>query len=385
VALATLDPLGLPVTTLVVPGNCADDPLYVPEIHKVQHAFGPGGKTFVMDVKGAALATRAYLAGSGDYYLCPLSETQRSAEQRRVLLQPVWQGRQALRQAVGPAEAGEAEGFCSDVRLVAFVNGQPVAWTERRWLVRSLAFAAGQHQQRERRLHQAEEELASLNERKQGKKRRSAAELQAAAEAIVQQQRVAGLLQVQVRTTTRTRKVRRYGDRPARVEKEPAHRVEAARCPEAIEQASRDEGRDLPALAEHPRPCQPICQRAQGLGAASCRPSPGATRSPGGRDRTTTKTVLQIRSSSPSCSSRRHGATRVAADSGPFGRWPICSPLRYVPLRLRRSCTQADSPSNSIRQCWRDTVGSYGRHSPHIEERPSTQWAGVRKVNSSPR
>src|SRR5947208_2805439 len=46
VALATLDPLGLPVTTLVVPGNCADDPLYVPEIKEVQQAFGTGGKTF---------------------------------------------------------------------------------------------------------------------------------------------------------------------------------------------------------------------------------------------------------------------------------------------------------------------------------------------------
>jgi transposase len=247
VALATLDPLGMPVTTFVVPGNCADDPLYVPEIQKVQHAFGPGGKTFVMDVKGAALATRAYLAGSGDYYLCPLSETQLSAQQRRVLLQPVWQGGQALRQVFRPAVAGEAEelvaeGFFLDVPLVASVNGQPVAWTERRWLVRSLAFAAGQHQQLQRRLLQAEEELAGLNERKQGKKRRGVAELQAAAEAIVQQQRVAGLVQVQVRTTTRTRKVRRYGDRPARVEKEPEHRVEAVRCPEAIEQASREMG-----------------------------------------------------------------------------------------------------------------------------------------------
>jgi hypothetical protein len=36
----------MPVTTLVVPGNCADDPLYVPEIKKVQRAFGKGGKTF---------------------------------------------------------------------------------------------------------------------------------------------------------------------------------------------------------------------------------------------------------------------------------------------------------------------------------------------------
>jgi transposase len=38
VAMATLDPLGMPVTTFVVPGNWADDPLYVPEIKKVQHA-----------------------------------------------------------------------------------------------------------------------------------------------------------------------------------------------------------------------------------------------------------------------------------------------------------------------------------------------------------
>lgn len=247
VAMATLDPLGLPVTTLVVPGNCADDPLYVPEIQKVQHAFGQGGKTFVMDVKGAALATRAFLAGSGDYYLCPLSETHLSAEQRRVLLQPVWQGRQALRQVFRPAEEGEAEellaeGFSFDVRLVAEVNGRPIAWTERRWLVRSLAFAAGQHKQLERRLHQAEEELAGLNERKQGKKRHGAAQLQAAAEAIVQQQRVQGLLHVHVRTSTQTRKVRRYGDRPARVEKELEHRVEVSRCPEALAQAKREMG-----------------------------------------------------------------------------------------------------------------------------------------------
>src|SRR3954471_16437705 len=36
IAMATLDPLGMPVTTFLVPGNCADDPLYVPEMKKVQ-------------------------------------------------------------------------------------------------------------------------------------------------------------------------------------------------------------------------------------------------------------------------------------------------------------------------------------------------------------
>jgi len=36
ISLSTLDPLGLPLTTTGVGGNCADDPLYVPEIQRVQ-------------------------------------------------------------------------------------------------------------------------------------------------------------------------------------------------------------------------------------------------------------------------------------------------------------------------------------------------------------
>ena len=165
VALATLDPLGMPVTTLVVPGNYADDPLYVPEIEKVQQAFGKGGKTFVCDCKAASLGTRAYLASTKDYYLCPLPQTQVSAEQRRDLLQPVWQGRQTLQQVYRPAADGEteelvAEGFSLDVPLQAEVAGQQVTWTERRWLVRSLAYALGQHQQLDRRLQKAQEHAA---------------------------------------------------------------------------------------------------------------------------------------------------------------------------------------------------------------------------------
>jgi transposase len=216
VAMATLDPLGMPVTTLVVPGNSADDPLYVPEIKKVQHAFGPGGKTFVMDCKGAALGTRAFLASCGDCYLCPLSEAQLPVEKRRVLLQPVQQGRQ--------------------------VDGQRVSWTERRWLVRSLAFAAGQHRQLDRRLQKAEEELAQLNERKQGKKRLGAPQLQAASEEVVSRRGAEGLLRVQVRTTTRQRAVRGYGGRPPRAEKEVEHRVEVSRCEQQIAQAKGEMG-----------------------------------------------------------------------------------------------------------------------------------------------
>src|SRR5580658_10184675 len=203
IPLSTLDPFGMPLTTTVVPGNCADDPLYVPEIKKVQAAFGQGGKTFVMDCKGAALETRAYLAHSGDYYLCPLSQTQVDAEQRQSLLQSVWQGKQPLQRVWVPGEEGEpdelvAEGFFVDVELQGKVDGRVVHWTERRWVVRSLRFAAGQQKQLERRLSKAEEQLARLGERKQGKKHLTAKEMAAAAEEIVKGQRVEGLLHLQI-------------------------------------------------------------------------------------------------------------------------------------------------------------------------------------------
>src|SRR6185369_7831254 len=96
VAAAVLDPLGLPLATAVVPGNTTDDPLYVPAIQAVQQSLGAGGRTYVGDCKMAALATRAFVAAAGDFYLCPLSENQLSRTERRALLQPVWEGSQAL-------------------------------------------------------------------------------------------------------------------------------------------------------------------------------------------------------------------------------------------------------------------------------------------------
>ena len=135
-----------------------------------------------------------------------------------------------------------AEGFSFDVPLTAEVNDKQITWTERRWLVRSLAYAAGQHKQLDRRLQKAEEQLAQLNERKQGKKRLSAKEMEAAAEEVIKKQRVEGMLRWQVKTTTHKRTVRRYRDRPERVVKEQEHRLEVSRCEEAIAQAKREMG-----------------------------------------------------------------------------------------------------------------------------------------------
>jgi transposase len=76
VMLAALAPLGMPVATDVVPGQCADDPLYVPAIRRVRASVARRGLLYVGECKMGALETRAVLQGGGDYYLCPLSALQ---------------------------------------------------------------------------------------------------------------------------------------------------------------------------------------------------------------------------------------------------------------------------------------------------------------------
>jgi transposase len=281
IAVAALDPLGMPVTTVVVPGNTADDPLYVPEIKKVQRSFGAGGLTHVGDCKMASLGTRAYVASSHDYYLCPLPQMQLSKEELQGLLQGVWDKRQALQQVYRPkakpkqqhpatdrsekqrpSAAGSqhtkpsspeqdegpqeqelvAEGFAVEVTLRAQVGSKQVQWTERRWVVKSQAFAQAQQQQLEKRLQRATEQLEHLNQRKQGKKVLNALELRQAAQEIVEKEHVEGLLAWQVQTKTHRRTLRRYGDRPQQVVQEKEHRVEHKRQEEAILQAKRAMG-----------------------------------------------------------------------------------------------------------------------------------------------
>lgn len=70
ISMATLDPLGLPISTTVVAGNSADDPLYEPEIKRVRETTGKRGLLYVGDKKMAALQLRAFISGGGDYYLC---------------------------------------------------------------------------------------------------------------------------------------------------------------------------------------------------------------------------------------------------------------------------------------------------------------------------
>jgi transposase len=247
IAAGVLDPLGLPLVTVAVPGNSTDDPLYVPIIQAVQQSFGCGGRTYVGDCKMAALATRAFVAAGQDFYLCPLSENQLSRAERRALLQPVFAGTQALQPVCRPGGEGEpdelvAEGFSVDVELTAKVGEQEVSWTERRWLVRSLAYARAQEAALERRLGKAVDALRDLVRRKQGKKQLFHAELIKAAEAIVAREGVEGLLRYTVQARMKTKQVQAYRDRPARQEAEVFFEIDVCREETPITEKKREMG-----------------------------------------------------------------------------------------------------------------------------------------------
>ena len=222
ISLSALDTLGLPLTTTVVSGNGADDPLYVPEIQRVQATLGAGGKTYIGDCKMGALATRAWIAQSGDYYLCPLGGKQMPEDTLDALLAPVFSGAQPLEPVYDPVPADPtvpptliAEGYVLTVDLAATVDGQSVPWRERQLVVRSVAQAARQTQALDARLQQAVADIDRLNERKQGRKILEAPALTAAAEQMLAEQRVVGLIHLNLETTTQAIPQRRYGARPA--------------------------------------------------------------------------------------------------------------------------------------------------------------------------
>jgi transposase len=220
VMLSTLDPLGMPVAVQVVSGEKADDPLYIPAIEQVRRGLNQAGLLYVGDCKIMSLETRAYLQAGDDYYLGPFSKVQIPNDSLESYLQPVWAGKQELIPVYRVDENGEriqvAEGYERAENLTTTVAGKAVTWVERRLVVHSLAQAHAAEIALYARLDKAQAALKKLNERRQGKERLIEIEmLRKAAEALLKQQDVEGLLTLAYIEQVEERPVRQYKDRPA--------------------------------------------------------------------------------------------------------------------------------------------------------------------------
>lgn len=239
---AALDPLGMPLVTLVASGETADDPLYIPAIQQVRASLGRPGLLYVGDCKLMALETRAYLQAGGDYYLGPFSKVQIAEKTLDTYLKPVWAGEQELKPVYRTTPESQpekiAEGYELTQTLTTPVEDKKITWVERWLVIRSLRHARASEAALQARLTKAQAALEALNEHKQGKRRLSNGEaLRQAAEKIIQHYQVEGLLNLSCNESVEEHQVRRHKERPAEVRIERRLSIQVSRDEAAIQKA----------------------------------------------------------------------------------------------------------------------------------------------------
>src|SRR5215813_1445970 len=210
---AVLDPLGMPLATDVVSGERADDPLYLPCIARVQASLGRRGLLYVGDCKMASRATRARIAASGDFYLCPLPQVQLAAGEFEVALEAVCQGEHVLSSVVREGPKGQpeviAEGYEYPVAMSQQVDGKVESWTERRLVVRSVKHAQAAEAVLRARVAKAVAQIEALKQRGRGKKRfETVSALRQAVVAIVQRYSVEPLVGFRLTPQVTARSIR---------------------------------------------------------------------------------------------------------------------------------------------------------------------------------
>jgi len=198
--LGTLDPLGLPLASDVVSGEQADDGLYIPIIDRIVAILAKAGLLFVGDCKMSARATRIHIHAVGQHYLVPLALVGDAAQDMRVWIQEALDGQHTLIPIYAPgAQAGDAplaKGYALTRPCTARLADQSLAWTERVLVVHSQVYADVLTRGLERRLAKASLQLEALTPARARGKRQITEEavLVMAAQAIMQKQRVEGLL-----------------------------------------------------------------------------------------------------------------------------------------------------------------------------------------------
>jgi transposase len=244
VALASLDPFGVPLASEVLSGEQADDPVYVPLISRVRQGLAQTGLLYVGDCKMAAAQTRASVQAHGDFYLCPLSALHVSAAQIAQEVEAHRAQDHPLIEVMRDGEQGTpiciAQGYETVQEMSVPVGEQTIQWQERRLLIQSMAAQSAAQGSLLERLEKAEQALRELAVRKQGKPRlTSRAQVDEQVEAILSSLRVEGLLEVQLQEDLREQPVRAYRGKLSSPRTLWSFQLHVERRPKAIEQAMR--------------------------------------------------------------------------------------------------------------------------------------------------
>ncbi len=250
IMLGSLDPFGFPLVADVVPGNRADDPLYLPCYRRVKEMLNRDGLLAVGDSKMSALATRAVIAANRDYYLTPLAHLKDEPELLDKLLKKQAGREDEMELIFFPEDIPDngdepdpelaiACGFEVERTRVGWINRQKEVWTERLLVVRSFNYVQTMQAGLHRRLDKAEKALCALTPQPgRGKQQiKDQDSFDAAVARIEKKYHVAGLFDITCEKEVTERKIRKYKERPARTERKVRFQLLLKRNQEAIAQA----------------------------------------------------------------------------------------------------------------------------------------------------
>lgn len=196
-ALGTLDPAGIPLLTNTIPGNCADDPLYVPAWREMAHTIGNKDFLYVADCKASALETRATIDYEDGSYLFPLQMIGEVPEWlREKVLHPPTPPQRVYLQDVTDADGNPrciGRGFEVERQMSCeLADGIQHIWSERWLVLKSVDHARRQREALRSRLNKAVDKL----NRMRAKPDETVTEFQGRAEQVIEKFRVEGLLTV---------------------------------------------------------------------------------------------------------------------------------------------------------------------------------------------
>lgn len=252
IASVSLDPLGLPLVTIPVSGEQADDVMYIPAIEEARKSLnGKKRVLYVGDTKMDAFGTRSHIAKGGESYLMPLSKKQVNDETMMEYLDQ-WEAlpeeQRVLEEVIIVDEQGKeqviAEGFTVTVvhQETSQEKGEELRheWTERRFIVLSAEYANRQQEQLEKQIEQTEMTLGQLVKRRRGYQYpESVKDLEEKVSDILAAQGCEAYLKVDITEEIESKQIRKYKNRPAREEKRTTFHLQITRQEENLAKKQR--------------------------------------------------------------------------------------------------------------------------------------------------
>jgi transposase len=174
----------------------------------------------VGDGKLASRDTRAWIAGQGDYYLCPLPQVQLAEQELAEAFEALERGEVTLSPVFRASDDGKphliAEGYERQVPMALETQGESQRWTERRLVVRSLRQAKASEAALRARVAPAQAQVEALHQRGRGRQRfEEMNDLRQAVNEVIQRHQVADFLWLRYEQHCTSRPLRAYRGRAA--------------------------------------------------------------------------------------------------------------------------------------------------------------------------